>query len=186
MAGGGRDGEKEPTYDEAQIAERLQRAARLVLRGRLDPPRLQDRRLADDADARERDRLLSPRRRITIPISSVTWGRVTVKLSTHSAGGITDKDFALARQIEDVVLWRPAAGGALDGHAEQVRAERRPALMTAAVAGRRSARRAGGARRAASSSSPAGSPSRRCGACSPRWRRRSRTTSPSSRSPSRR
>ena len=29
-------------------------------------------------------------------------------------------------------------------------------------------------------SSPAGSPSRRCGACSPRWRRRSPTTSPSS------
>ena len=49
------------------------------------------------------------------PDLSVTWGRVTVKLSTHSAGGITDKDFALARQIEDVVLWRPAAGGALTG-----------------------------------------------------------------------
>ena len=39
----------------------------------------------------------------------------TVKLTTHSAGGITDKDFALARRIEDVALWRPAAGGALDG-----------------------------------------------------------------------
>ena len=38
-----------------------------------------------------------------------------MKLSTHSAGGITDKDFELARKIEDVVLWRPAAGGALDG-----------------------------------------------------------------------
>jgi len=49
------------------------------------------------------------------PDLSVTWGRVTVKLSTHSAGGITDKDFSLARQIEDVVLWRPAQGGALEG-----------------------------------------------------------------------
>ena len=49
------------------------------------------------------------------PDLSVTWGRITVKLSTHSAGGITDKDFALARQIENVVLWRPAAGGALTG-----------------------------------------------------------------------
>jgi 4a-hydroxytetrahydrobiopterin dehydratase len=49
------------------------------------------------------------------PDLSVTWGRLTVKLGTHSAGGITDKDFALARQIEDVVLWRPAAGGALEG-----------------------------------------------------------------------
>ena len=49
------------------------------------------------------------------PDLSVTWGRITVKLSTHSAGGITDKDFSLARKIEDVVLWRPAAGEALEG-----------------------------------------------------------------------
>jgi 4a-hydroxytetrahydrobiopterin dehydratase len=46
---------------------------------------------------------------------AVTWGKVWVKLKTHSAGGITDKDFALARKIEDVVLWRPAAGGPLEG-----------------------------------------------------------------------
>ena len=38
---------------------------------------------------------------------NVTWGKVWVKLKTHSAGGITDKDFALARKIEAVVLWRP-------------------------------------------------------------------------------
>ena len=49
------------------------------------------------------------------PDLSVTWGRVTVKLSTHSAGGITDKDFDLARKIEDAVLWRPQQGGALTG-----------------------------------------------------------------------
>ena len=49
------------------------------------------------------------------PDLAVTWGRVQVKLSTHSAGGITDKDFDLARQIEDHVLWRPAAGEALTG-----------------------------------------------------------------------
>ena len=49
------------------------------------------------------------------PDLSVTWARVTVKLSTHSAGGITDKDFELARRIEDVVLWRPPQEGALDG-----------------------------------------------------------------------
>ena len=48
------------------------------------------------------------------PDLSVTWGRITVKLSTHSAGGITDKDFELARRIEDVALWRPQ-GGALEG-----------------------------------------------------------------------
>jgi 4a-hydroxytetrahydrobiopterin dehydratase len=46
---------------------------------------------------------------------NVTWGKVWVKLKTHSAGGITDKDFALARKIEDVVLWRPPAGGPLEG-----------------------------------------------------------------------
>jgi 4a-hydroxytetrahydrobiopterin dehydratase len=47
------------------------------------------------------------------PDLSVTWGRVTVKLSTHSAGGITGKDFDLAQRIEDVALWRPPAGSAL-------------------------------------------------------------------------
>jgi 4a-hydroxytetrahydrobiopterin dehydratase len=46
---------------------------------------------------------------------SVTWGKLWVKLKTHSAGGITDKDFALARKIEEVVLWRPEPGGALEG-----------------------------------------------------------------------
>jgi 4a-hydroxytetrahydrobiopterin dehydratase len=46
---------------------------------------------------------------------SVTWGKVWVKLKTHSAGGITDKDLALARKIEEVVLWRPEPGGPLEG-----------------------------------------------------------------------
>jgi 4a-hydroxytetrahydrobiopterin dehydratase len=46
---------------------------------------------------------------------SVTYAKVWIKLKTHSAGGITDKDFALARKIEEVVLWRPAAGGPLEG-----------------------------------------------------------------------
>ena len=41
---------------------------------------------------------------------SVTWGKVWVKLKTHSAGGITDKDFEVAKKIEEVVLWRPAGG----------------------------------------------------------------------------
>jgi len=31
---------------------------------------------------------------------SVTWGKLWVKLTTHSSGGITDKDFALARKID--------------------------------------------------------------------------------------
>lgn len=43
---------------------------------------------------------------------AVTWGKLWVKLKTHSAGGITDKDFEVARRIEDVVLWRPPTGSA--------------------------------------------------------------------------
>jgi len=44
------------------------------------------------------------------PDLSVTWAKVFVKLQTHSAGGITDKDLELARKIEDTVLWRPETG----------------------------------------------------------------------------
>ncbi|MBK5187488.1 MAG: 4a-hydroxytetrahydrobiopterin dehydratase [Gemmatimonadaceae bacterium] len=44
------------------------------------------------------------------PDLTVTWAKVGVKLQTHSAGGITDKDFELARKIEDVALWRPESG----------------------------------------------------------------------------
>ena len=48
------------------------------------------------------------------PDLTVTWAKVWVKLQTHSAGGITDKDFELARAIENAALWRPT-GGALEG-----------------------------------------------------------------------
>ena len=47
------------------------------------------------------------------PDLAVTWGKLWVKLKTHSAGGITDKDFELATKIEEAVLWRPDGGGAL-------------------------------------------------------------------------
>ena len=46
---------------------------------------------------------------------AVTWGKLWVKLKTHSAGGITDKDFALAKKIEEEILWRPQPGGPLEG-----------------------------------------------------------------------
>ncbi len=36
----------------------------------------------------------------------VTWPRVTVKLSTHDAGGLTARDFDLARQIDQTVRTR--------------------------------------------------------------------------------
>ena len=43
------------------------------------------------------------------PDLEVHWGSVGVALSTHSAGGITDKDFELARVIEQTVLWHAKA-----------------------------------------------------------------------------
>lgn len=46
--------------------------------------------------------------------ASYPW--VEVALNTHDAGGITDKDFELAKKIEEVVGWQPGAeAGALDG-----------------------------------------------------------------------
>ncbi|HBG96349.1 MAG TPA: 4a-hydroxytetrahydrobiopterin dehydratase [Chromatiaceae bacterium] len=49
------------------------------------------------------------------PDLEVSYAQVVVKLSTHSAGGVTDKDFELARKIEEVITWRPAEDSALDG-----------------------------------------------------------------------
>ena len=49
------------------------------------------------------------------PDLNVSYAFVTVKLMTHDAKGITEKDFALARQFDAVLLWRPEAGGALEG-----------------------------------------------------------------------
>jgi 4a-hydroxytetrahydrobiopterin dehydratase len=36
------------------------------------------------------------------PDLEVHWGKVKVRLSTHSAGGVTPMDLELARQIDDV------------------------------------------------------------------------------------
>lgn len=49
------------------------------------------------------------------PDLTVTYRRVTVALATHSAGGITAKDFELARKFDEHALWRPGGGGALTG-----------------------------------------------------------------------
>jgi 4a-hydroxytetrahydrobiopterin dehydratase len=46
---------------------------------------------------------------------TVTWGKLWVKLRTHASGGITDKDFEMARKIEDTVLWRPDPDGPFEG-----------------------------------------------------------------------
>lgn len=51
------------------------------------------------------------------PDLTVSYAFVIVKLVTHSAKGVTEKDFALAKKIEQVVLWDAAADskGVLEG-----------------------------------------------------------------------
>ncbi len=45
------------------------------------------------------------------PDLAVSWGKVQVKLWTHSAGGVTASDVELAKLIEQTALWRPRSGG---------------------------------------------------------------------------
>ena len=53
------------------------------------------------------------------PDLAASYAFVEVKLKNHHAKGITDKDFELAKKIEEVVGWRPGkAGGALEGTPE--------------------------------------------------------------------
>lgn len=51
------------------------------------------------------------------PDLTVSYAFVVVKLMNHAAKGVTDKDFELARRIEEVIMWRPSAeqGSALEG-----------------------------------------------------------------------
>ncbi|ODB87514.1 pterin dehydratase [Candidatus Thiodiazotropha endoloripes] len=50
------------------------------------------------------------------PDLTVSYAFVIVKLVTHSAKGVTNKDFELAGKIEEVVMWQPRlAEGALEG-----------------------------------------------------------------------
>lgn len=51
------------------------------------------------------------------PDLTVSYAFVIVKLMTHSAKGVTAKDFELAQKIEDVVMWQPGSveGSALEG-----------------------------------------------------------------------
>ena len=51
------------------------------------------------------------------PDLNVSYAFVIVKLVNHAAKGVTDKDFELARKIEEVLTWRPGAqpGSALEG-----------------------------------------------------------------------
>jgi 4a-hydroxytetrahydrobiopterin dehydratase len=50
------------------------------------------------------------------PDITASYAWVEVRLMNHAAKGITDKDFELAKKIEDVVHWQPALEqGALEG-----------------------------------------------------------------------
>jgi 4a-hydroxytetrahydrobiopterin dehydratase len=57
------------------------------------------------------------------PDLSMSYGFVMVKLVTHSAKGVTEKDFALAKKIEEVVMWDAAAesNGLFEGTPEDAR-----------------------------------------------------------------
>jgi 4a-hydroxytetrahydrobiopterin dehydratase len=46
---------------------------------------------------------------------AVSWPSVGVALSTHSAGGITAKDFEVARLIDAQLTWAPPEGSPLAG-----------------------------------------------------------------------
>ncbi|MEL0583595.1 MAG: 4a-hydroxytetrahydrobiopterin dehydratase [Candidatus Thiodiazotropha sp. (ex. Lucinoma kazani)] len=56
------------------------------------------------------------------PDLTVSYAFVIVKLVNHAAKGITNKDFELARKIEEVVMWQPGlADGALEGTPDDLR-----------------------------------------------------------------
>ena len=45
------------------------------------------------------------------PDITASYAWVEVRLMSHDAKGITDKDFALAKKIEEVVQWQPGTEG---------------------------------------------------------------------------
>ena len=57
------------------------------------------------------------------PDLNVSYAFVIVKLMNHAAKGITNKDFELARKIEDILMWQPGKeeGSALEGTPEDPR-----------------------------------------------------------------
>ena len=110
--------QEEPTYSEAQIAERLGSLPGWHYEGE-SIQRVYDtdgwpttlmlvNAIGFCAEAADHH-----------PDLTVSYRRVTVALSTHSAGGVTDRDFELARKFDEVALWRPAEGAALKGTPEK-------------------------------------------------------------------
>ena len=103
---------KEPTYTEAQIAEKLQAIPGWYFEdGWIRRQYKTDGWLTTLALVNTIGFLAEAA--YHHPDLTVTWAKVWVKLQNHAAGGITDKDFQLARHIEDTVLWK--GGGALEG-----------------------------------------------------------------------
>jgi 4a-hydroxytetrahydrobiopterin dehydratase len=49
------------------------------------------------------------------PDLAVSWALVIVKLQTHSAGGITELDLALAKEIEALATWLPDDSSPFEG-----------------------------------------------------------------------
>ena len=49
------------------------------------------------------------------PDLSLGFAQVTVKLQTHRVRAITWSDIELARRIDEVALWKPSEGSALQG-----------------------------------------------------------------------
>jgi len=51
------------------------------------------------------------------PDITASYAFVIVKLMNHAAKGVTNKDFELAKKIEEVIMWQPGAeeGSALEG-----------------------------------------------------------------------
>ena len=51
------------------------------------------------------------------PDITASYAFVVVKLMNHAAKGVTDKDFELAKKMEEVIMWQPGKeeGSALEG-----------------------------------------------------------------------
>jgi len=50
------------------------------------------------------------------PDLALGYAQVTVKLQTHKVHGLTALDFALARRIDEIVLWKPEDDSPFSGY----------------------------------------------------------------------
>jgi 4a-hydroxytetrahydrobiopterin dehydratase len=52
------------------------------------------------------------------PKLTLGYAQLTVRLTSHDAGGITERDFTLAARIEALATWQPADDDVLPGNPE--------------------------------------------------------------------